>query len=142
MQSVLHFHNAIISSIMKYALILLYISEIIISCQSTKSSENTNGSQTKIIVNHDQYISIYLEQRLYVLRDCMYTGACALMQILLWCLPKPTWSGVCYFCSYTIVTALCWNPSEICICTTTFSVPIMNKTYFCFLSFMKLSPIL
>lgn len=44
---------------MKYALILLYVSEIIISCQSTKENENTIGLQTKIIVNHEQYVDIY-----------------------------------------------------------------------------------
>lgn len=43
---------------MKYALILLYISEIIIPCQNTKENENTNGSQTKIIVNHDPHTDI------------------------------------------------------------------------------------
>lgn len=57
---------------MKYALILLYVSEIIISCQSTKENENTNGSQTKIIVNHKQYMDIYLGQRLYLRSVCIY----------------------------------------------------------------------
>lgn len=38
---------------MKYALILLYVSEIITSCQNTKENESTNGSQIKIIVNHE-----------------------------------------------------------------------------------------
>lgn len=44
---------------MKYALIPLYVSEIIISCQSTKENENTIGLQTKIIVNHEQSMDIY-----------------------------------------------------------------------------------
>jgi len=43
---------------MKYALILLYVSEIITSCQNTKENENTNGSQTKIIVNHELHMDI------------------------------------------------------------------------------------
>lgn len=71
MQSGLHLHTAITSLITKYALILLYVSEIIISCQSTKASENTNGSQTKIIVNHEQYTDISLEQRLYLGTVCI-----------------------------------------------------------------------
>lgn len=59
---------------MKYALILLYASEIIISCQSTKENENTNGSQTKIVVNHKQYTDIYLGRRLYFVS--VHTSVC------------------------------------------------------------------
>jgi len=57
---------------MKHALILLYISEIIISYQSRRENESTNGSQTKIIVNHEQYMNIYLGQRLYLGSVCIY----------------------------------------------------------------------
>lgn len=96
---------------MKCALILLYISEIIISCQSTKENENTNGSQTKIIVNHEQYMDIYLGQRLYLGSVCIYVCTCAHAHIVVVPTRNDSWSGVCCFCPYAIVTALCWNPS-------------------------------
>lgn len=67
---------------MKYALVLLYVSEIIISRQSTKENENTICSQTKIIVNHDQYMDISLGQRLYLGTVCVFVCTCACARIV------------------------------------------------------------
>ena len=96
MQLEWHWYNAIISLIMKYALILLYVSEIITSCQNTKENENTNGSQTKIIVNHELHMDICWRWGLSLKCVCMSMCMCTPAHTVV---PTRTasCSGICYF---------------------------------------------